>query len=292
MSTLLNYSTEEVIPYIDWVYFYHAWGFQPQFAGIATAEHPDAWLDSFSEPLRPKAREALQLLDDARRLLASQAGNFRIRSLFCLCTAYSDGDDLLLDGIRLPLLRQQTRRNGSDAFLCLSDFVRPLSAHLADTVGVFATSVSLINKAESSDDPYISLLLQTLCDRLAEAATELMHCYVRREAWGYAPNEQLTVAELLAEKYQGIRPAVGYPSLPDQSINFILDHLLHFHKIGITLTENGAMSPHSSVSGLMLSHSQARYFGIGKIGQDQLEDYARRRGLPVENMRKFLAAVL
>ena len=119
-----------------------------------------------------------------------------------------------------------------------------------------------------------------------------MHQEVRREYWGYAADEQWTIEELLVEKFTGIRPAVGYPSLPDQSVNFLLSDWLGFADIGIRLTENGAMVPHASVSGLMLSHPAARYFAVGKIGEDQLEDYARRRGLPVEQARKYLAANL
>ena len=119
-----------------------------------------------------------------------------------------------------------------------------------------------------------------------------MHAHVRRVAWGYAPNERLAMDDLLAGRYQGIRPAVGYPSLPDQSINFILDSLLDMQRIGIRLTENGAMHPHSSVSGLMLAHPASRYFSVGRIGWDQLQDYARRRGLPIDMMRKYLAANL
>lgn len=119
-----------------------------------------------------------------------------------------------------------------------------------------------------------------------------MHEYIRKNAWGYAPNETLSIAELLQEKFQGIRPAVGYPSLPDQSVNFLIDQLLDLEQIGITLTINGAMHPHASVSGLMLAHPAARYFSVGHIDQEQLEDYARRRGMPIEQMRKFLSSNL
>ena len=115
---------------------------------------------------------------------------------------------------------------------------------------------------------------------------------VRKEAWRYAKDENLTIPELLIEKYQGIRPAVGYPSLPDQSVNFLLDELLDMKQIGIKLTENGAMCPHASVCGLMFAHPASEYFSVGKIGEDQLQDYARRRGKSVEEMRKFLAANL
>ena len=141
-------------------------------------------------------------------------------------------------------------------------------------------------------DDFKHLLAQTLSDRLAEASTEKMHQEVRTTYWGYAKDEQWSIEDLLVEKFTGIRPAVGYPSLPDQSVNFVLSEWLGFPEIGIRLTENGAMVPHASVSGLILSHPSARYFAIGKIGEDQLEDYARRRGLPVETMRKFLAANL
>ena len=120
----------------------------------------------------------------------------------------------------------------------------------------------------------------------------MLHDYVRKTVWGYAPDESRSIPDLLVEKYQGIRPAVGYPSLPDQSVNFILDELLDMKQIGITLTENGAMYPHASVCGLIFSHPQSRYFAVGKIGEDQLEDYACRRGKPIEEMRKLLAANL
>ena len=141
-------------------------------------------------------------------------------------------------------------------------------------------------------DAYKRLLTQTLTDRLAEAGAEKLHQYVRKEAWGYAPDEQLNIEQLHKEEFQGIRPAVGYPSLPDQSVNFLLDQLLDMHQIGITLTENGAMNPHASVSGLMFAHPQAHYFSVGKIGEDQFQDYVRRRGLSADEMRKFLAACL
>ena len=131
-------------------------------------------------------------------------------------------------------------------------------------------------------------LAQTLADRLAEATAEVLHMEVRRSLWGYAPDENLSVAELLREDFQGIRPAVGYPSMPDTSVNFIIDRLINLKQIGIRLTESGAMKPHASVSGLMFAHPKAHYFELGRIGEDQLRDYAHRRGLPVELIRRFL----
>ena len=135
------------------------------------------------------------------------------------------------------------------------------------------------------------MLAQTLADRLAEATAELGHLQTRREWWGFSPDEELSIDQLFAEQYQGKRPAVGYPSLPDQSINFLLDELMDMHSLGIELTETGAMKPHASVSGMMISHPQARYFMLRRISAEQVEDYARRRGVPLELMRRFLEGV-
>jgi cobalamin-dependent methionine synthase I len=163
---------------------------------------------------------------------------------------------------------------------------------VANTVGVFASTIDADAEASAADDPYRHLLVQTLSDRLAEAATERLHEYVRKEMWGYAPDEHLSIPQMLLEKFQGIRPAVGYPSLPDQSVNFIIDKLLDLGSIGISLTENGAMKPHASVCGLMFAHPAAEYFAVGRIADDQLHDYARRRGISADDVRKFLSANL
>lgn len=293
---IINYKVHEVSPYINWIYFFHAWGFQPRFAGIASIHSCDAcrasWLASFATEDIPKASEAMQLFKEANRVLAQLDENTTIQCIFRLCPANADGDNLIIDNTVFPLLRQQTPHPDGSPFLCLSDFIRPLSSGKADTIGLFASSISEDTEGYYKDDPYKYLLAQTLTDRLAEAATEKMHEYVRKVAWGYAPDESLSIPDLLVEKYQGIRPAVGYPSLPDQSVNFLLDELLDMKQIGITLTENGAMHPHASVCGIMMAHPQSHYFAVGKIGEDQLEDYARRRGKSVEEMRKFLAANL
>ena len=161
---------------------------------------------------------------------------------------------------------------------------------MKDRIGAFAATVTAEMEQTGADDPYLHLIAQTVCDRLAEAATEKAHLKVRKEIWGYAPDEQLTTEELFQEKFRGIRPAVGYPSLPDQSVNFILDELIDMASLGIAITENGAMSPHASVSGFMFAHPQAKYFSVGKIGEDQLEDYSQRRGLPLDRMKQYLSA--
>ena len=205
-----------------------------------------------------------------------------------------DGDDIIVsDDRRIPMLRQQEVGSG---YRSLADYVAPLdsadTSSLTSKIGLFATSVDMGLETDFSSDAYQKMMAQLLADRLAEASVEVLHEQVRKQLWGYAPDENLSIADMLIEKFQGIRPAVGYPSLPDTSLNFVLDGLLDMKQIGIRLTESGAMKPHASVSGLMLAHPEARYFNLGKIGEDQLRDYARRRGLPIEICRKFLAGNL
>lgn len=290
-----TYQLHEVTDYINWIYFFHAWGFSPRFASISKVHGCDvckaSWLNTFPEKEVNKATEAMQLYKEAGRMLQQLDRDYRTHSLVRLCEANSDGDDLLLDDVRLPLLRQQIQKE-AEPFLCLSDFVRPLPSGVKDTVGVFCSTVDNEMEHLYEKDDYKRMLVQTLCDRLAEATTEKVHEEVRRTLWGYVSDEKLSIDDLLVEKFQGIRPAVGYPSLPDLSINFILDKLLNYNSIGILLTENGMMKPHASVSGLMFAHPQSRYFSIGKIGLDQLQNYAQRRGMNISDVQKFLAANL
>lgn len=260
----ITYDISELKPYINWLYFFFAWQVKDQ-------------------------TEKDRLRDEAEALLTELEGKYHVYALFELFSANGDGDDIVIGEKRIPLLRQQ---QGKTPFLCLSDFLRPLSAGIEDRIGLFATSVDMGLEADFDSDPYQKMLVQLLADRLSEAAAERTHEQVRKRYWGYAKDEHLTIPEMLMEKFQGIRPAIGYPSLPDTSLNFVLDDLLDMKQIGIRLTESGAMKPHASVSGLMFAHPQARYFNLGKIGEDQLQDYAHRRGLPVEVCRKFLAANL
>ena len=256
-----TYEIRDLMPYINWGYYYHAWQLHT----------PD---------------QQRQSKEEAEQMLSQLDGKYHAYALFQLFDAHSEGDDIVvsMDGStgRIPLLRQQTV--GSNC-LCLSDFIHPQY----DQIGVFATTVDHGLEADFNHDVYQKIMVQLLADRLAEAAAEKLHEQVRREDWGYTPDERLAMDDLHAERFQGIRPAVGYPSLPDTSLNFVLDQLLPFSQIGIRLTENGAMRPHASVSGLMIALPDANYFTVGKIGDDQLHDYARRRGLPVEMLRKFLA---
>ena len=290
-----HYDINDVSPYINWVYFFHAWGFAPQYASIADIHGCDAckamWLISFPESERGKAAEAMQLFKEANRMINTLNQTGKTHALFRLMKANSADNDIWLEETRLPLLRQQTtKENSEEPYLCLSDFVRPKDSGTSDQVGIFATTVDLPTLLVEEDDKYQQLLKQTLADRLAEATAEKAHEEVRKEIWGYAPDEDLTIKQLHQEKYQGMRPAVGYPSLPDLSINFLLDELLDMKQIGITLTENGMMRPHASVSGLMLAHPACRHFSVGKIDEAQLKNYALRRGMPLETMKKFLIA--
>ncbi len=262
----IDYQINDIVPYINWDYFFYAWGMHN----------------------KPQA-EKDQLRHEAEKTLTSLQGHYRTHALFQLMDAHSEGDDIVGDDFRIPLLRQQ--QPDSD-FLCIADFVRPLSIGKSDRIGVFATSADMGLETDFDADSYQKMMVQLLADRLAEATAERMHEEVRKHYWGYAPDEQLTMQELHVEKFQGIRPAVGYPSLPDNSLNFVIDAMLGLQKIGIRLTESGAMKPHASVTGLMLSNPQAHYFSVGKIGQDQLADYARRRGLPQQIIRKFLSSNL
>ena len=209
-----------------------------------------------------------------------------MRTTVVLTEANAVGDDLVFhpDGevVRLPLLRNQ---QPDDCCLSLADFVRSVGLG-ADYAGAFAVTAGQkicdIAEGYRATDDYKALLYQSLSDRLAEAAAEYLHRLVRRSIWGYAPEETDN------RPYRGIRPAAGYPSLPDQSAIFVIDRLLKFSELGITLTENGAMSPSSSVGGLMIAHPQSRYFMINRIADDQREDYARRRGIDLKTLSKWL----
>ena len=290
-----HYRIHEVSGYINWIYFFHAWGFQPRYAAIAHIHGCDAcralWLANFPEEERAKAAEAMQHFKEANRMLSLLAERFQTHALFRLAEANSTDNDLWIDGLRFPCLRQQSAPEG-EPYLCLSDFIRPSSGGITDHIGLFATTVDTEMETLYLEDNYRQLLVQTLADRLAEATAEKLHEAVRKEIWGYAPHERLSIRQLHNEEFQGIRPAVGYPSLPDQSVNFLLDELLGMKTIGIRLTENGMMQPHASVSGLMLAHPACRYFSVGKIDEEQLADYAKRRGMPIDTMRKFLGANL
>ena len=269
MRKQFQYSIQEVEPFISWAYFYHAW----QMSGKSEKDRAD-------------------LRKDAEQTLRQLRGQYTTKAVFGLYDAYADGDDIIVEGVRLPMFRQQRPTTPGSPCLCLADFIMPETASKKDTIGVFAATVEMRMETEHHADPYQRMMVQTLADRLAEATTEKMHQEVRTKYWGYAPHEQLSMEELLRGAFLGIRPAVGYPSMPDASINFLIQQIVDMGSIGIHLTENGAMRPHASVSGLMIAHPKARYFDVGPVGDDQLADYATRRGIPLELARRFLASNL
>lgn len=312
-----TYPIHLVAEYINWSYFFHTWQLGARFAGIAQLHGCDAcraqWLASFPEAERPKAAEAMQLFKEAQRMLQELDVDYKVYGLTQLHRVVSEGDDLWIEptekdsigedvnsatpflqsqATRFPFLRQQTPRDATSPLLCLTDFIRPASLGEPDVVGLFAASVDPEIEKLYPNDPYKHLLAQTLADRLAEAAAEKMHLDVRCQQWGYALEEQLSIAELWSEKYRGTRPAVGYPSMPDQSVIFLINDLLPLSHISIQLTTSGAMLPHASVCGLMFAHPASTYFNIGPINEEQFQDYAARRNISAEKLRPFLAANL
>ncbi|MDR1103669.1 MAG: methionine synthase [Tannerella sp.] len=294
----LRIRAETLLPYINWIYFFVAWRLNGRYDNLPQlhdcAGCRAAWLAQFPDGERDRAQEALALYDDAQVLLRRLTEDDRdcCRALYGIFPAVSEGDDIRIGSQTLPVLRQQTPQEDS---VCrsLADYVMPASEGRTDYVGAFAVTsgaapASLKQQFERDGDNYHLLLLQTLSDRLAEACAEYLHEKVRREYWGYAAEENLSIKEMFKAKYQGIRPAVGYPSLPDQQQVFTLDALLRLERIGIRLTENGAMMPTSSVAGFYFAHPDARYFMVGPVTDEQLHDYAARCHENPENVRKFL----
>ncbi len=291
-----NYDLRTLVPYIDWTPFFSTWELAGQFPAILKDNKVGA--------------EAQQLYADATALLERMVAEkwLSANAVIGFWSANAVGDDIELfkDDSRkerltmLHTLRQQIARDPSRnrAHMALADFVAPKETGLADYVGGFAVTSGLgeeeaIEKHTKPHDDYTRIMIKALADRLAEAFAEHMHQRVRRELWGYVPNEALDNAALIAEKYQGIRPAPGYPAQPDHTEKATLFNLLDAtNAAGIVLTESYAMWPGSSVSGLYFSHPESHYFGVGKVERDQVEDYAARKGWPVSEAERWLAPVL
>ncbi|WP_420634480.1 methionine synthase [Candidatus Palauibacter sp.] len=280
---------EALVDYIDWTPFFQAWEMKGRFPGL------------LDHPVRGEA--ARTLYDDARRLLDGiiHEGTLTARAIAGLYPANARGDDIVLfspesgrELLTVPHLRQQMDRS-SGPNVCLADFVAQESSGVADWSGGFAVTAGiglerLCARFEAELDDYQSLLAKSLADRLAEALAERLHEIVRSELWGYAPDEKLGHEERIAEKYVGIRPAPGYPACPDHSQKALLFDLLDVERrLGISLTENYAMLPTASVSGWYFARPEARYFGLGRIGRDQVEDYAARSGISLEEAEARLS---
>ncbi len=279
-------SLQTLRPYIDWKPFFIAWEMHGNF--------PDILTDSVV------GTEATRLYNDANALLDKVIAEnwLQPKGVLGFWPAQSQGDDVVLqeDGatVRLNFLRQQSQKAAGQPNFCLADFVAPAGA---DYMGAFAVTIhgleQWVRKFEAEHDDYNKIMLQALADRFAEAFAEYLHEQVRKEYWGYQQHEALSNEQLIKEEYVGIRPAPGYPACPDHTEKYKLFSLLQAEKhTGISLTESLAMYPASSVCGWYFSHPQSQYFGVGKIQCDQLEDYARRKGEPLEYAEKWLRPVL
>ncbi len=284
---------DKLVPYIDWSPFFMAWELKGKYPDI------------LNDPVVGK--EARDLYDKAQTMLRSLLKQKAItaRGVYGFFPANSDGDDIVLynddtrshEACRMPMLRQQWEREGQTSFRSLADYIAPVESGVHDCLGAFALSAGfgakeLSDKYKNAGDDYNAIMVEALADRLAEAFAEYLHKKARQE-WGYGQNEKLTTDDLIEERYRGIRPAAGYPSCPDHTEKRTLWNLLDVEpKIGMTLTESFAMWPAASVSGLYFAHPEARYFAVDLITRDQVEDYARRKLMPLAEVERWLQANL
>jgi 5-methyltetrahydrofolate--homocysteine methyltransferase len=284
----------EIATYIDWTPFFQTWELPGRFPAI---------LDD------PKLGAAARgLHSDAQRMLEEivEGDVLRCSAVIGFWPAQAIGDDIMLfaDEARhervavLHTLRQQMEHTRNRPNIALADFIAPAGSAVDDYIGAFAVTSghgldALTAHYERHNDDYSSILAKALADRLAEATAEYMHARVRRELWGYRRDETLTNEELIAERYQGIRPAPGYPAQPDHTEKATLFRLLQPERaIGLSLTESFAMWPGSAVSGLYFAHPASHYFGVGKIGADQAADYALRKGMTLAEAERWLQPIL
>jgi 5-methyltetrahydrofolate--homocysteine methyltransferase len=289
VKQLNDYPLQELRKYIDWTFFFLTWGLKGHFPQIFA----DGEQGEEAKKLYAEANEFLDEIIEKKMLQAN--------AVFGIWPANAEGDDVILyenesrkkEIGRFYHIRQQEKKKDGLYNFCLSDFVAPVESGKIDYCGGFATTGGIdIEKwkdqfrAEHND--YKAIMLEALADRLSEAFAELLHLQVRKDYWGYVPDENLTMDDLLKVNYQGIRPAIGYPACPEHSEKENLFNLLKAQEVGITLTEHYAMYPNASVSGQFFVHPESRYFSLEKIGRDQVADYARRKGETVEFIEKFL----
>ncbi|MFZ9550908.1 MAG: vitamin B12 dependent-methionine synthase activation domain-containing protein, partial [Hylemonella sp.] len=289
-----NFDLAELDRYIDWGPFFQTWDLAGPFPAILK----DEIVGTEAQRVFSDGKRMLQRLMEGRWLTANA-----VLGLYPANSVHDDDIELYTDERREQValtwhgLRQQSEKQLIDGVMrpsrCLADFVAPKGV-APDYVGVFAVTAGIgVEKKEKffldDHDDYSAIMLKALADRLAEAFAECLHQRVRTDLWGYAPQEQLTTEDLIAEKYQGIRPAPGYPACPDHSVKRELFELLRCEDIGMGLTDSLAMTPAASVSGFYLAHPHSTYFNVGKIGADQLHDQARRRGLSEDTLQRLLA---
>ena len=294
VTALNNYSIAELAEYIDWTPFFHSWEMKGSYPKI------------LSDPER--GVEATKLFNDAKAMLERIIAEKWIsaHAVIGLFPANAEGDDILVFSddsrtsvkARLHTLRQQTRKPQGQFNLALADFTAPVGTNVKDYIGAFAVTAGAgidehVARFEAAHDDYNAIMLKAIADRLAEAFAERLHQRVRKEFWGYASDETFSNAELIKEEYAGIRPAPGYPAQPDHTEKLTIWSLLDVEKnTGITLTESMAMMPTAAVSGLYFAHPASQYFGLGKIQRDQVEDYAKRKGMSQEETERWLGPVL
>jgi 5-methyltetrahydrofolate--homocysteine methyltransferase len=278
----LDWDLKDLVQYIDWTPFFRAW----ELAGNYPAILDDEIVGESARSLFADAQKMLDKIVNDKWLTA--------RGVCGLWPCRRVGDDIIVHvederHVRLPMLRQQIAKREGRANMCLADFISPHG----DWMGGFAVSIHGIEphlaRFKASIDDYSDILLKALADRLAEAFAERLHHYVRTALWGYAEGEQLTNEALIKEQYRGIRPAPGYPACPEHSLKPLLfDMLDAHHATGVSLTESFAMLPTAAVSGFYFGHAQAEYFGVARVGRDQLEDYAQRRGIDLDTAERYL----
>jgi 5-methyltetrahydrofolate--homocysteine methyltransferase len=282
-------SLADIARYIDWTFFFSAWELKGRYPAIL--KHPQ--YGTQAQSLFDDAQALLKRIVDEKLLTANAAYGF--------WPAASDGDDIIVykdDSLRaeltrLPMLRQQEHIADGRPNRSLADFIAPRGSGVPDYIGMFAVTAGigtddLVCGFERDHDDYNAIMVKALADRLAEAFAEYVHAQARHD-WGYGDAERLSLEELIGEKFRGIRPAYGYPACPDHSEKFKLFDLLDAQRQGITLTEHGAMLPTASVSGLYFSHPEAKYFNVGRITRDQLESYAKRKGVSIEEAERWLS---
>ncbi len=293
IRVLENIPLDQLVPYIDWSPFFQAWQLKGKYPRIF--DDPEV-----GTAARELFQHAQQLLD---RLLAEQ--RLQASAVYGFWPASSENDDIILykdDSrttilTRFPMLRQQWERHGQNVFRCLADYIAPRETGRGDYIGAFALTAGigtdqLCAEFDRANDDYNSIMTKALADRLAEAFSEMLHAQVRQE-WGYEREQTWTADDLIAEKYRGIRPAPGYSACPDHSEKRTLFELLTVEQnLPLTLTENFAMVPAASVSGLYFAHPQSRYFSVDRITHDQIKSYARRKGMPISEVERWLASHL
>jgi len=289
-----DFNLEKIRDYISWVFFFVVWELKGKFPEILN----DPVIGAEAGKLFRDANRMLDMIIRERWLTAKAVtGIFPANSVNDDIEIYADENrDHVI--CRFINLRNQVRKNNQGPNYCLADFIAPKESGIKDYLGAFAVTAGLgieekIAEFQRTHDDYSIIMLKALADRLSEAFTELLHEIIRKELWGFSHSEELSVGDLILEKYQGIRPAHGYPACPDHSEKETLFSLLKVQEtVNIRLTEHYSMYPAASVSGLIFAHPASRYFSVGKIGKDQLQDYALRKNVSREQAEKWLASNL